>query len=205
MLLENLLMVESLVKACTLSKPKHIFYLSSDAVYADSKKKLTEKSDAIPGSLHGLMHYSREIIIKSSLKIPICFIRPTLIFGSTDPHNGYGPNSFKRLVLKKKDIQLFGKGEELRDHIFIDDVAKLIVNVFLCRYEGSLNIATGKVISFHEIAKIIKNKYQSKIKIKFSKRKGPMPHNGYRPFNVGTIYKLFPDFKFTNFEKAILK
>ena len=141
----------------------------------------------------------------ASLKIPICFIRPTLIFGSTDPHNGYGPNSFKRLVLKKKDIQLFGKGEELRDHIFIDDVAKLIVNVFLCRYEGSLNIATGKVISFHEIAKIIKNKYQSKIKIKFSKRKGPMPHNGYRPFNVGTIYKLFPDIKFTNFEKAILK
>ena len=30
----------------------------------------------------------------------LCFLRPTLIYGSKDPHNGYGPNRFMRQAKK---------------------------------------------------------------------------------------------------------
>ena len=53
-------------------------------------------------------------------------LRPTLIYGLEDTHNGYGPNQFLKKVKQKKVIKLFGKGEERRDHVFIDDVTKII-------------------------------------------------------------------------------
>ena len=52
-------------------------------------------------------------------------LRPTLIYGTDDPHNSYGPNSFYRLATKNEDIVLYGEGEELRDHVHIDDVSTL--------------------------------------------------------------------------------
>ena len=39
-------------------------------------------------------------------------LRPTLIYGTDDPHNSYGPNN-NRLATKNEDIILYGEGEEL--------------------------------------------------------------------------------------------
>ena len=56
----------------------------------------------------------------------ITIVRPTLIYGSSDPHNGYGPNQFIRLAQAKKDLSLFGRGEEKRDHVNVNDVGNII-------------------------------------------------------------------------------
>ena len=204
MLIENLIMSQNVCSSLREISIKHLVYLSSDAVYSDSKKPLKEKSDTKPESLHGIMHFSREAMISQLSHIPKCFIRPTLIFGSGDPHNGYGPNRFIRLSKKNKDINLFGKGEELRDHVWIDDVSKVICNVFMHSSIGKLNIATGKVISFKDIAKKIIKIYDSKSKIKYLKRNGPMPHGGYRSFDNSLIKKPFSNFSYTNFDTAVL-
>ena len=39
----------------------------------------------------------RENILKL-LNIKLCIVRPTLVYGANDPHNGYGPNKFIRLA-----------------------------------------------------------------------------------------------------------
>jgi hypothetical protein len=52
-----------------------------------------------------------------------------------------------------------------------------------------INIVTGKVISFMKIAREIVHKYKH-IKIIKMKRKGPIPHNGYRAFNNKKLKKL---------------
>ena len=70
------------------------------------------------------MHLTREMMIKEIKDIPIAIIRPTLIYGKNDPHNGYGPNSFNRLLDKNENIKLFGEGEEKRD-MYVNDVAEL--------------------------------------------------------------------------------
>ena len=65
---------------------------------------------------------------------------------------------------------------------------------------SKLNLASGSVYSFYEIAKKSIELTNSKIKIKTTKRKGPMPHNGYRPFNISLLKK-----KFKNLEIYKLK
>src|SRR5947207_1479717 len=65
MLIENVQMMETICKALSTSPPGHVVYVSSDAVYRDSKMPLTEQSCAEPGSLHGAMHLARELMLKS--------------------------------------------------------------------------------------------------------------------------------------------
>ena len=91
------------------------------------------------------MHLTREKMLTEKFKGKICVVRPTLIYGLGDPHNGYGPNQFNNLINSKKDINLFGKGEELRDHIHIDDVCNIILDIIIKRGVGILNLVSGKV------------------------------------------------------------
>jgi len=194
MLVKNLIMCRTVCNVIKKKSPKQLIYISSDAVYSDSLKPLSEKSSTQPTSLHGIMHLSREVMLKNVFKGPICCLRPTLIYGSEDPHNGYGPNQFLRLAKKNKPINIFGNGEELRDHVWVEDVAEVIIKVLLNRSSGVLNIASGQVLSFKKIAKLTIKITNSLSKVKKILRKGPMPHNGYRPFNITLLKKVFPDY-----------
>jgi UDP-glucose 4-epimerase len=197
MLVDNMVMARALVQAIAQVNPAHVVNISSDAVYADSDAPLTESSCAEPGSLHGAMHLAREVMFRAELRAPLAILRPSLLYGAADPHNGYGPNRFRRLAAKGEEIVLFGEGEERRDHVFIDDVAELAARVLYRKSTGVLNIATGSVHSFREIAERLSPK------VKGSPRSGPMPHNGYRPFDAAAVRKAFPDFRFTPLEEGI--
>jgi len=199
MLVDNMVMARAMVQAIAAVGPAHVVNISSDAVYADSSAPLTESSCASPGSLHGAMHLAREVIFQNEVKAPLAILRPSLLYGAADPHNGYGPNRFRRLAAKGEEITLFGEGEERRDHVFIDDVAELVARVIYRRSTGLLNIATGEVHSFREIAE------KMKARIKTTARSGPMPHNGYRPFDIAACRKAFPDFRYTSIDEGLRK
>ncbi len=205
MLIKNLKMALNICEVLKNKKINHFIYLSSDAVYADVRKKLNEKSITSPNSLHGIMHLTREIMISQIKDLPLCIVRPTLIFGSKDPHNGYGPNSFIRLAKNNKDINLFGNGEEKRDHIWVEDVSKIIYLIILYKSIGKINIASGKINSFYDIARTVQLISKCSSKIKTSPRNGPMPHGGYRPFNITNLKKSFPNIKISSFKKIVSK
>jgi UDP-glucose 4-epimerase len=197
MLADNLRMVLAMVEAFAKTPLAHLVNISSDAIYADGPLPLTEESPAAPTSLHGAMHLARELAFRAEVGVPQAHLRPTLIYGAADPHNGYGPNRFRRLAAEGKDIVLFGEGEERRDHVYIDDVADIGLRVLERRSVGALNIATGAVHSFRAIAEeavVISGKNSA---IKGSPRSGPMPHGGYRPFDIAACRNAFPDFAYT--------
>ena len=196
MLIENLFMAKTVCEAIKKSAVSHMVYISSDAVYSDSDKPMTESFCAQPASLHGMMHLARELILANSFNGPLCILRPTLIHGEGDPHNGYGPNRFMRLVKAGEDIQLFGNGEEKRDHVWIADVAEIITLAILFQSKGILNIASGEVNSFHDIAEKLVYLTGSSSQIFANPRIGPMPHNGYRAFDVSATRSAFPDFEY---------
>ena len=185
-------------------KISKIIYISSDAVYSDSFKKLDENSKTLPSSMHGMMHLTRELILRIYCK-NLCVLRPTLVYGPGDTHKGYGPNKFLELAKKNKDIVLFGKGEELRDHVYIDDLIAILYMCIFKNKKGIFNIASGKINSFKRVAKTVVNLSKSKSKIFTTKRVGQMPHNGYRPFDVSCIKKNFNKIKLTNIEQGITK
>lgn len=205
MLIENIQMGSAVCYALKKRAVQHIVYISSDAIYADSDSHLNEDSCAQPSSLHGVMHLAREVMLANTFQGALCFLRPTLIYGSGDPHNGYGPNRFMRQAKKGEDIPLFGEGEEKRDHVWIEDVAELTCRVLHRQSKGALNIATGKVVTFRDIAEQSALIFSGKSKVIGRERSGPMPHNGYRAFDPAATNKAFPDFNYLHLSEWIGK
>ena len=195
MLINNLKICNTVCNSLKKKKISQIIYISSDAVYADSRNKITENSNKTPNNFHGKMHLARELILKNQFNELLCILRPTMIYGDGDTHNGYGPNQFLNLALKNEPLSIFGNGEEKRDHMYIEDLVKIIIKCIERRGVGSLNLVSGKVYTFKYLAELIIDISKSKSKLKTIKRIGPMPHNGYRPFNIKLIKNYFSDIK----------
>ena len=204
MLIRNVQMMIGVCEAISKIQPQHIIYVSSDAVYADIMEPLRETSSAEPGSMHGVMHLTREIMLKDAVENTLAILRPTLIYGPADPHNGYGPNRFSRLVAAGDDIGLFGEGEEQRDHILVDDVAELLRLIAWHKSAGILNAATGSITSFKKIAEMVVDQFAKPVAIKGSPRVGLMPHNGYRPFDPAATFAAFPSFEYVSLNNGLL-
>ncbi len=206
MLKDNLTIAEALCTALAKVPVRHVVNVSSDAVYADSDAPLTEASCASPGTLHGVMHLAREVLFQSTVTAaPLAFVRPSLLYGARDPHNGYGPNRFRRQAAAGEDIVLFGEGEERRDHVLIDDLAELVCRCLMRRSRGVLNIATGEVASFRALAEQVVALSGATVAIRGTPRQGPMPHNGYRPFDIAACRAAFPDFRYTPLAEGLAR
>jgi nucleoside-diphosphate-sugar epimerase len=204
MVVRNLAMMARVANALKARPVDHVVYVSSDAVYADSAAPLTESSFKGPDNLYGIMQLTREIMLRDAVPASsLTFVRPTMIYGADDPHGGYGPNQYFRLARANKDIVLFGEGEERRDHVFIGDVADIIARVVRQRSIGAINVASGAVHSFRSIAERVAALHDNRIRVTGTKRTGPMPHGGYRPFDIGAIGVAFPDLRMTQLPSGI--
>ncbi len=203
MLRDNVTLAAAMAAAVARVDVAHFVNIGSDAVYADSREPLSETSPVCGDTLHGVMHLAREAIFRSAIAAPSIHLRPTLIYGPGDPHNGYGPNRFRRLAAQGERIVLFGEGEERRDHVFIDDVADLAARVLCRRSVGVLNLATGVVASFRAIAEAVVRLSGGSSRIEGRPRVGPMPHNGYRAFDIAACRAAFPDFSFTSLDSGL--
>ena len=204
-LVANVTMMATVCEALARSPVYHVVYISSDAVYADDPNPLTEGSCSEPGSLHGVMHLAREVMVKNVLGIQLAALRPSLLYGAADTHNGYGPNQFRRRAADGLDIVLFGEGEERRDHVLIDDMAEIVRLVILHRSVGTLNVATGEVFSFMDVAEMVASHFNPPSPIRTVPRTGPMPHGGYRPFDISACRKAFPEFRYTSLVDGLAK
>jgi UDP-glucose 4-epimerase len=206
MMLDNIRMMAAACAALAKRTVAHLVYMSSDAVYADGPLPLTEASPAAPTSLHGAMHLAREhMLFAAAGATPLALLRPTLVYGAGDPHNGYGPNKFRRQANRGEAIVLFGEGEERRDHVAVDDIAEIVNLVLLHRSSGALNVATGSVASFRALADKAVALSPRKVEIKGSPRVGSMPHNGYRPFDPAATQKAFPGFHYTPLDVGLAR
>jgi len=203
MLRENLAMIEPVCLALQHQPISQLIYISSDAVYKDSASPLNEASCAEPSSLHGVMHLAREIALRQAFTGPMAIVRPTLVYGLNDPHNGYGPNRFRRLAQSGEDILLFGEGEEQRDHVHVEDIAELVHGIILSRSKGIANAVSGQVVSFRTLAQFAAKEFSSVSNIKGTPRNGPMPHDGLRPFDNSAVLKAFPGFRFKGWQEGL--
>lgn len=226
-LMRNLRMAETVCRALAETPCAHFAYLSSDAVYDAQKLPLDEDSTREPTDLYALCHTAREMMLGNELgrlQIPCCILRLTTVYGPGDTHNAYGPNRFVRTALNDGNIRLFGKGEEKRSHVFIDDVIRLIGLALAHRSTGTLNIAARPAVSFAEIARIVIELAGRPVTIEQAPRTVPVIHKPYKPtqlfrfiYNLGrpigpivhrtfvnsAIFAAFPGFTFTPLETGL--
>jgi len=203
MLMQNLRMAEAVCEALTAAPIHHLVYISSDAVYADDANPVTEESYCAPSTPHGMMHAARELMLKTATQAPVSMLRPTLVYGAGDPHNGYGPNRFRRQAQRGEPIPLFGEGEEQRDHVSVDDVAELARLILFHRSRGALNAATGVATSFNRIAHIVAAQFGNKSEVQEIPRSVPRPHLAHRFFDITACRQAFPAFRFTPLEEGL--
>jgi nucleoside-diphosphate-sugar epimerase len=141
-------------------------------------------------------------MLKAEAKIPLAILRPSLIYGARDPHNGYGPNRFRRLARKGETITLFGEGEEQRDHVYIDDVAELVRLAVGHASRGVLNVATGVSTSFRAVAEKVVAHEGRAVEIRGTPRQNPITH---RHFDVTGCLKAFPQFRYTPLDEGLAR
>ena len=202
-LMTNLRMAEAACAAFAGVQPAHLLYISSDAVYADDANPVTESSPLVPSTIHGMMHAARELMFRNEYRGPIAYLRPTLIYGAGDPHSGYGPNRFRRQAAKGEAITIFGEGEERRDHVAVEDVARLARRILFHRSSGALNAVTGIATSFRDIAEMVAAQFTPRAEVRSVPRPGPRPHLLHRFFDITACYKAFPDFHFEPLAEGI--
>jgi nucleoside-diphosphate-sugar epimerase len=202
-LMTNLAMGENVCAFLEEAPCSHVVSISSDAVYADDCNPVLETSPCDPSTNHGLMHLVRERMLGQTLsksKCPLLILRPSLLFGVGDTHNSYGPNRFIRTALAEKRITLFGAGEEMRDHVWIDDLCRLTALGLWNRSAGVLNVATGRSTSFGDIARMVAQCAGGGVEVVETPRQNPVTH---RHFDTAETLRSFPTFAYTPLDEAI--
>lgn len=202
-LLRNIRMAEAVGGALERCEPSHVVYMSSDAVYPFGDGLVSEDSLAAPADLYGAMHRSREIMFESlGLDAPLAVLRCTLVLSPDDTHDSYGPNRFRRQAVAQGKIVLGGGGEEMRDHVLVDDVALFVREVVRRRLDGVINLASGTSHSFLDVATMVADAMTSRPEIVTTDRVTPVTH---RHFDTTRVAETFPAFRFTPLKQAIAR
>lgn len=204
-LMKNLTMAENVGLFLEKHGCAHLIYLSSDAVYKDGISLVREDSPCEPGGLYGMTHVVRERMMAYSAGkagIPLAILRPCGVYGPGDTHNGYGPNRFLRTAISQGMISLSGHGEEMRDHIFVRDVCRLVELCAERKSVGTLNLATGRAYSFAEVAELVSRAVAKPVKIEYLPRRTPVTH---KHFDVTATLKALSSVSFTSLEEGLMQ
>jgi UDP-glucose 4-epimerase len=183
--------------------PARCVYVSSDAVYALGDEDITESTPADPTNVYALAKFNGERVLQvvaEARKIPLLVVRPTGVFGPGDTHNSYGPNRFVRSITDSHSVRLFGKGEETRDHIYVDDLAQAVAELMSARQIGVFNIATGTSRTFGSIVEQLSRLVPFEFELIEAPRAGPITH---RRFDTTRLQAALPGLRFTPFEDAL--
>jgi nucleoside-diphosphate-sugar epimerase len=199
--MKNILMMKHFCEAIKNSAVAHLIYFSSDAIYGQKKCLLSEESPLAPEDLYGAMHLARELMLSELTNIPLAILRITAVYGAGDTHTSYGPNRFIKTALQRQRIDLFGCGEELRDHIYVGDVAAITNSCVHRRSCGVLNVATGKSHSFKRVAELVADQFNRPIKIQQIARSNQVIH---KHFDTANLLKAFPSLSLTLLEDGLM-
>jgi len=151
---------------CISARPKKILYFSSSASYPlklQSKKfyRLLEEKDlnfsnnlGIPDYTYGWSKLTGEFLAKIAFEKygikSVCY-RPFSGYGEDQDINYPFPNLCKNLILaeKRKVVQVWGDGKQMRDFIHIDDcVSGVIKTMNKVNDASAINLSTGIYTSF---------------------------------------------------------
>ena len=201
--LANVTMAANLAEYLGNRGPGHVTYVGSDAVYGFDANPVTESTPVAPASYYALAKYAGERAMEYAARaagVPLLLLRVTGVYGPGDPHGGYGPNAFARSLARDRTVRIFGAGEEQRDHIYVDDVARLALILLRSQATGLYNVATGHSRSFAEVLETLRHILPDEFRVTSAPRTGPITH---RRYDTTRLAQAAPGFSFTPFEEGL--
>ena len=190
-------------------KPKRVIFLSSVEVYGEYKgnKKINEITKTNPKTLYSQAKLIQEETLKyfSKLyKFEYLILRIPGVYGKDNENS----NIISKLVLasnKKYPFKKFTSGNEFRDYVYVNDVARSIYDLVKYKVKNlTINLITGKSYKINKIILFIKKNLNKKLYIKKSKSKDTNVHYNLH-FDNKLIRKKIPSFKFCKLEEFDFK
>lgn len=186
--LRNIAMMQHLLAGIEGRNIAQFIYVSSDAVYPITADMVDELTPTNPTELYGQMHVLRECYAKAAIPSEkLAILRPCAIYGVGDTHNAYGINRFLKSARESGEIALFGEGEEYRDHIHVEDVARIILATLQQNMHGTFNLASGQSWCFGEIASYIAANIDRDVRIIHKPR--ALPTVTHRHMNIAKLLR----------------
>jgi UDP-glucose 4-epimerase len=203
--LKNVAMIDNLSTGFARASCAHVVYVSSDSVYDSRFTQINEETPCESSDLYALAHIVREKLLAEACQranLPLAIVRPCAIYGAGDTHNSYGPNRFLRTALSEGRIVLFGEGEEVRDHVYIDDVGRIVLDCLLHKSAGVINAVSGTALPFREVARKIVEAIARPVAIETTPRRIPIVHKRFDP---AALFQAFPGLATTSLDTGIRK
>jgi len=196
---KNYLLIKNFIDVIKKKKPKKIIFFSSQSVYGEGTHNLniTENTIPNPTSYYGIAKYTAErLLIKFCYekKISLIVIRIPRVYGLGDNPRNYGPTKFIDFFKKKKQLIVWGSGDEKRDYLYINDLNKIIVKLSKINFIGTINVCSGKSYSFIQIIKLIEDISKKKFPFKRKKRSRPKVDH---IMNNNFLIKIIGHYKFS--------
>ena len=157
----NILGVFNLLEIIRNYKKKiKLIHISTDEVYGDIKKNYKSKEEDAynPSSPYSASKASGDLLIKSYIRT---YKIPAII---TNCCNNFGPNQYPEKliptiiynIINKKPIPIYGKGENVREWIYVKDHCNALIKISEKGKIGeNYNIGSGIVLNNIQIAKKI--------------------------------------------------
>jgi nucleoside-diphosphate-sugar epimerase len=180
-----------------------VVYVSSDAVYPMSGEAVTEASTVEPADFYALAKYAGERVLANvcgAAKIPLVIVRPTAIYGPGDTHNSYGPNRFISQIQNDRKVSMFGEGDDIRDHVYLDDVAAATVRLSASEATGLFNIASGESRAFGSIVEQLQALSPVEFEVVNLPKSGGTSR---RDFDISRLREALPELTLTPFEEGL--
>lgn len=175
---QNILATINLLEMCRKHKVSKIIYASTAAVYGTPQYlPIDENHPTNPISFYGLSKLTGEQYIKlysDLFDIKYVILRYSNVYGKKQSTNGEAGVISKFISQISNNFQpiIFGDGNQTRDFIYVDDVAK--ANVYAIQTAGNnqiFNVSSNKEISINQVFKLLINITNQKIKCKYKESK----------------------------------
>jgi UDP-glucose 4-epimerase len=160
----NILGSINILNSCVKNKVKKIIFASSGGtIYGECGGKAPdEETKPNPLSPYGIAKNSVENYIRfysSVYKLEYTILRYGNVYGPRqDPHGEAGVVAiFTSKILNNENITIFGNGKQMRDYVYVADVANANVKSITKGKNQIINISTAKAVSVNELVQIMSN------------------------------------------------
>ena len=218
---DNVLINENVLKACHVFKVKKVIACASSCIFPANpiSYPMTENMilEGDPHPTNASYSWSKRLMIFQANNyiqqygMNIITVNPVNLYGpndSIDLHDSHMiPAVIQKIITAKNTnaptVTIFGTGRPLRQFLYVDDCARMLVLIF----ESSENISiinfSNNEMSINNCVEIIAKNigYTGKIEYDITKSDGVFR----KTISNSLFLSLFPSFEFTSFDKGITK
>ncbi len=168
----NVTGTENIFRAAKEKKVK-VVYASSSSIYGNvSKIPIKEDFQRMPINPYGETKLQTEFLAEKFWKeeVEIIGLRYFNVYGKGQ-NRGYAGviTKFLDKIRNKEDLEIFGEGTQVRDFIFVEDVARANISAMNSKVKnGFFNVGTGEKISIKELGKMMIDISKSPLDFKYT-------------------------------------